>query len=424
MQQRASAVITAVRGWVARRAWAHPTFWIGIGFSTLLLLVGFVSGPFLGLTMLALILFPTALYVAVTRRGSWLQLPRRRMSGVVGMVASVVILAIGVAGTGATSDVAVNAASSVNSYQTPTASASHAATATPKPARTPTPMPTATIAPSPTTVPASQPAGEETGDQTALALLAELPTKPAESMSAYDRVVDFGTSWIDVDHNGCDTRNDVLARDLTQITRSGSCEVLIGILADPYTGRVIDFVRGVRTSAAVQIDHIVPLADAWRTGAQELSAAQRVALANDPLNLLAVDGPTNESKGDDDASAWLPANVAYRCPYAARQVSVKKAYGLWVTGAERAALQAVLSSCSNQPAIAAVPVAATAVAAPAPAAPAPVPAAPAPAPAAPAPGVSYANCTAVRAAGAAPILRGQPGYSSKLDRDGDGVACE
>jgi hypothetical protein len=127
--------------------------------------------------------------------------------------------------------------------------------------------------------------------------------------------------------------------------RSGeNCIVQSGTLSDPYTGKTIAFVRGVKTSLAVQIDHVVALSNAWVTGAQKLNYSTRVQLANDPLELLAVDGPTNESKSDSDAAAWLP-RVAYRCAYVARQVAVKRKYRLWVTSEERSAMSSVLSAC-------------------------------------------------------------------------------
>jgi hypothetical protein len=92
----------------------------------------------------------------------------------------------------------------------------------------------------------------------------------------------------------------------------------------------------------------VALSDAWQKGAQKLTAAQREDFANDPLNLLAVDGPTNEAKGDGDAATWLPPNKGYRCSYVARQVAVKAAYHLWVTQAEHDAIARVLAACPNQ----------------------------------------------------------------------------
>lgn len=181
----------------------------------------------------------------------------------------------------------------------------------------------------------------------ALTALAALTVKGSAPMTGYQRTGDFGAAWLDVDRNGCDTRNDVLRRDLTD-RRETRCTVLAGVLHDPYTGRTIDFVRGERTSSAVQIDHVVPLADAWRTGAQRLTQAQRVALANDPVNLYAVDGPTNTQKSDGDAATWLPKRKAFRCTYIAHQVAVKRAYGLWVTKAERAAMARVLQRCPDQ----------------------------------------------------------------------------
>jgi Domain of unknown function (DUF1994). len=108
------------------------------------------------------------------------------------------------------------------------------------------------------------------------------------------------------------------------------------------------FVRGQSTSAKVQIDHVVALSDAWQKGAQQWSTQRRTAFANDSLNLLAVDGPTNARKGDGDAATWLPPNKAYRCPYAARQVAVKVKYLLWVTSAEGEALTRILATCPSQ----------------------------------------------------------------------------
>jgi hypothetical protein len=265
----------------------------------------------------------------------------------------------------------------------------------------------------------------------ALEVLATLPVKGRAPKTGYSRE-QFGPAWSDVDHNGCDTRNDVLRRDLTALAlKPGTrdCVVLSGVLADPYTAAAINFLRGNATSTAVQIDHVVALSDAWQKGAQQLSPDQRLSFANDPLNLLAVDGPANQSKSDGDAATWLPPNKSYRCNYVARQISVKSSYGLWVTQAEHDAMARVLSDCPAALAPTNQPASAPAQAAPAPPAQQPAPAqaqmapAPAPAPAAPA-AVTYANCAAVRAAGAAPIHVGQPGYSGKLDRDGDGVGCE
>jgi uncharacterized protein DUF1524/excalibur calcium-binding domain-containing protein len=256
---------------------------------------------------------------------------------------------------------------------------------------------------------ASTAAAPAPGGQSAAAVLATLPVKGRAPQTGYDRD-QFGPAWADVDRNGCDTRNDVLTRDLTgEIYKPGTsnCVVLSGSLADPYTATTIAFARGDGTS--VDIDHVVALGDAWQTGAFAWDVAKRTALANDPLNLLAVDYSANRQKGDGDAATWLPGNTGYRCAYVARQVAVKAAYGLWVTQAEHDAIDRVLAGCPDEP----LPTAGTA-------APASMPR-PAPAPA---PGVPYENCTAARAAGAAPLHRGDPSYSTAIDGDGDGTACE
>lgn len=188
----------------------------------------------------------------------------------------------------------------------------------------------------------------------ALSTLDGLPVKGRAPKTGYDRDA-YGPAWSDdvdvsLGHNGCDTRNDVLRRDLVaERLKPGThgCVVVSGTLADPYTGRSITFVRGRATSAKVQIDHVVALGDAWVTGAQQLTATERRTLANDPLNLLAVDGPTNSAKRDADAASWLPPNKAYRCTYVARQVAVKSRYRLWVTAAEKAQIARVLAGCSR-----------------------------------------------------------------------------
>jgi hypothetical protein len=178
-----------------------------------------------------------------------------------------------------------------------------------------------------------------------LAVLATIPVKGRSPKTGYDREGRFGSPWTDEDRNGCDTRNDILARDLAAATLEGDCRVLSGTLADPYTGGSIAFVRGEQTSALVQIDHVVALSNAWQTGAAQIGPERRVAFANDPLNLLAVDGATNSSKGDGDAATWLPPDRHYRCAYVSRQVAVKSAYSLWVTPAEHDAMSRVLAAC-------------------------------------------------------------------------------
>ena len=187
----------------------------------------------------------------------------------------------------------------------------------------------------------------------AAGVLDGIPVKVAGSKTGYSRA-EFGPAWTDnngdsLGHNGCDTRDDILKRDLTHITyKSGHCTVQTGTLLDPYTGKTIHFTRGAGTSTAIQIDHAVALGSAWTTGARNLTAVQRVDLANDPLELLAADGPANESKGDRDAASWLPANRAFRCQYVADQIAVKAKYRLWVTAAEKRAMIRVLQSCPGQ----------------------------------------------------------------------------
>ena len=246
-------------------------------------------------------------------------------------------------------------------------------------------------------------AGERAAD-----VLARLAVKGRAPETGYDRD-QFGQQWADVDRNGCDTRNDVLARDLTdEAFKPGSdCIVVTGTLADPYTGQTIRFEKG--DGSSVDIDHVVALSNAWQTGAFAWDEARRTAIANDPLNLLAVDYSANRQKGDGDAATWLPDVNAYRCTYVARQVTVKATYGLWVTAAEHDAMTRVLDSCPDQP-----------VADPDAAPPAAGPAAPSSAPVT----EPFANCAAARAAGAAPLHRGDPGWSDSMDGDGDGDACE
>jgi len=176
-----------------------------------------------------------------------------------------------------------------------------------------------------------------------------LAVRGRASGSDYDRSA-FGQAWQDADHNGCDTRNDILRRDLRDVafTKGSKCKVASGNMQEPYVGLAVRFIRGAGSSKDVQIDHVVALGDAWQKGAQQLTPAERQNLANGPLNLIAADGDANQEKSASDAAAWLPKNKALRCHYVARQISVKAAYGLWVTQPEKDAMASVLSSCSQQ----------------------------------------------------------------------------
>ena len=191
---------------------------------------------------------------------------------------------------------------------------------------------------------------------TAMAILSKAPVKGPAPKTGYTRDK-FGAAWSDdvadpSGHNGCDQRSDILRRDLNPVTiKTGThgCVPATGTLHDPYTGKTIHFIRGASTSTAVQIDHIAAISNLWQTGAQQLTQQERQNLAGDPLELIAVDGPTNEAKGDGDAATWLPPNKTFRCSYVSRQIAVKAKYDLWVTASEKSAMLKVLLSCPNQP---------------------------------------------------------------------------
>ena len=184
----------------------------------------------------------------------------------------------------------------------------------------------------------------------ARALLAQLPVKGWDRQTDFSRYW-FGEPWsddvnVEFGHNGCNTRDDVLRRDLSQlVVRPGTCYAGSGVLNDPYTGESITFVRGPETSEAVQIDHVVSLSDAWYKGARDWDDQRRRDFANDPRNLLAVGAKANFDKAFRDANAWLPPNPAFRCAFVARQVEVKSAYRLWVSANEKRAMAAVLDHC-------------------------------------------------------------------------------
>jgi hypothetical protein len=180
----------------------------------------------------------------------------------------------------------------------------------------------------------------------ALAVLDRLEVKGRAPKTDYARD-QFSDGWATV--SGCDMRNIMLARSMTDVELAeDNCIVLSGNLNDPYTRTTIQFKRGSTTSGDVQIDHVVALSDAWQKGAQEIGEENRFKLANDPLNLLAVDGPANQQKGDSDAASWLPPNKSFRCQYVARQIAVKDKYKLWVTEAEKSAMSRVLNGCGEQ----------------------------------------------------------------------------
>jgi hypothetical protein len=278
---------------------------------------------------------------------------------------------------------------------------------------------------------AVSPASSSTSQQStstagsATAALDELTVKGRAPKTGYSRN-SFGSAWKDVDKNGCDTRNDILQRDLDEKIMQNKCVVTSGVLyPDPYTGTNIIFTRG---KSQIDIDHVVALSDAWQKGAFAWDQPKREAFANDPLNLLAVQARANRQKGDADAATWLPSNKSYRCDYVARQIAVKQKYDVWVTQAEKDAMQRVLNSCPDQtlPQDGVMPTK---------------------------PQVDtgssdqnkgqdkgnnsssstndsstvkrYKNCTEAREAGVTPLRKGDGVYelNTHLDRDKDGVAC-
>jgi hypothetical protein len=281
--------------------------------------------------------------------------------------------------------------------------------------------------PAPSVAPTS---AQEAGSGTALAALGLLPVKGRAPMTGYDRDR-FGPAWLDADRNGCDTRNDILGQYLQAITlEDNGCVVAAGHYDDPYTGLWIDFWQG--NGALIDLDHVVSLGNAWATGAFSWEIKKRAAFANDPLNLLPADAGANRQKGDGDAATWLPANKSFRCAYVARQVAVKTKYALSVTDPEKTAMEGVLTTCLDQALPHDIWGASTVVdhnitdpvepgwdvgpeSSPTPSA---------PAPSAGDGSVYFQNCDAARAAGAAPVRLGDPGYGTHLDGDGDGAACE
>lgn len=285
-----------------------------------------------------------------TRVAAWIGGPA---AGIVVLVVLVTLLSPGGTNTNAVPAPAGRPAATASGSSTMevTAGSAVSASSPAAPASSPHPAVSATRSPhsqasSPAPKPTTRtPTAPSAKAGTALAAAEALRVKGRAPRTGYDRDR-FGTAWADTDGNGCDQRDDVLNRDLTH-KRFDGCTVLRGTLHDPYTGKIIHFVRGVDTSSEVQIDHVVAESDAWQTGAQRWTAAKRLRFATDTLNLYAVDGPTNESKGDGDTATWLPPHKSFRCTYVAHQVAVKRKYHLWATSAERTAMVRVLSGCSS-----------------------------------------------------------------------------
>jgi hypothetical protein len=178
-------------------------------------------------------------------------------------------------------------------------------------------------------------------EETARKELAKLKDATPDSMSGYSRN-QFGPAWKDVDHNGCDTRNDILSRDLTSVKKRNKCVVISGDLDDPYTGKSIVFAKA--HAFQVQIDHIFPLGLAWKMGADHWTEAKRTELANDPGNLLAVSARPNEQKSDKGPSEWQPPK-AFQCTYAEKFIAVADEYHLSIIDADHTELGDMLDTC-------------------------------------------------------------------------------
>ena len=294
------------------------------------------------------------------------------------------------------------------------------------------PTPSTTASPGRTPTHASPPSSPPTVDAQPGTVLAAVYDLEVVSDSAvedadwrFDRD-DFGPAWKDVDRNGCDQRNDVLRRDLTELhTKPGTngCVAASGELRSEYTGKTIDFTRG---DDDVQIDHVVALAEAWRTGASAWDPAKRERFANDPFNLEAVEAAVNQAKGDEPPISWLPD--VEQCDFVNRYLSIKHLYRLGITTDEKAwLLREWGNDCDGT--VKLYERADYKTPTPRPTGEPKPKASPSPKPKPEAeqsdpPPVHYENCTAVREAGKAPIRRGDPGYGSHLDGDGDGIACE
>lgn len=297
-----------------------------------------------------------------------------------------------------------------------------------------TPVPSEPAKPSEPSVASGEPNPATPG--TALATLETLVVNEFGSNGAYKRA-SFGETWDDIDRNGCDTRNDILKRDIAGASIDSKCFVQKGDFNDPYTAKVINFDRSKGGGGGVDIDHIIPLSLAWKTGASEWDADKRLKFANDPLNLMASDSSENRKKGDKDASEYLPPNKAFHCEYVARQVTVRAKYGTWITPAEKNAIYTVLQTCPTQPLTAdtfdvAVPGSVPAMPSNNPAeppaqAPVEVPAETPVEPVAPATGGNdpqFPSCAKAKAGGFGPYTKADTEYGWYKDGDNDGTVCE
>lgn len=326
------------RGWISR----VPTWgWIVAG--VVLIVALWLLAPFVA--MVALVVLITGIVALARNTPTWLRF-RSRSSAAIWTVAAVVAFAVAGGITTATSPKAA----------TPVAQAEPVAAASQEPSPSATPTASATPFADDQAALAAF-AGQAgtvadasaTTDKAALAVLDTLAVKGRAPKTGYDRD-QFGQRWLDVDRNGCDTRNDILRRDLVEVTTkpgTRDCVILTGTLHDPYTGTTISFTRGQGTSELVQIDHVIPLAWAWRNGAADWTDERREQFANDAINLAAVDGSANQSKSDRGPALWMPPASGYHCSYAIGFVQVLDSYDLTVPTEDATALRSTLTSCST-----------------------------------------------------------------------------
>jgi hypothetical protein len=175
-----------------------------------------------------------------------------------------------------------------------------------------------------------------------------LTVTPNRGSASYDRAA-FGPDWSSLGSyprlaDGCTARDDVLKRDLTDLKTGdrNTCIVFSGTLQDPYTGQTLPYSR--YSSSQIEIDHVVALGAAWRSGVRDWDSVPRVRFANDTANLMAVHKPANQDKSSKTPDRWRPRQADW-CAYALRWIGVKSIYGLTVIAAERSALTDMLAAC-------------------------------------------------------------------------------
>jgi hypothetical protein len=278
------------------------------------------------------------------------------------------------------------------------------------PTDTATPTPSSTLGNTPPAPSGSQRSSGLVSEY--ISLLDQLPTDDAPSAhSGYNR--DYFNAWIDADGDGCDTRAEVLLMEsLSAVTTRGRCTI--------STGQWVSVYDGVSSTQAgdFDIDHFVPLNEAWMSGAYNWDSATRVHFGNDveySYSLVAVTASSNRSKSDKDPSQWMPASKAYFCDYVATWVAVKWRWSLSVDTLERMTLKSVLGGCSDVSIT--LPEKATVATGAPPELVAPV-----------SDGVldpDYGTCSVVQANGAGPYYQGiDPEYAWYRDGDKDGMVCE